>query len=1277
MKLTNILFGFFALLFVCFTSANAQPAPGPYTCDNTAVNAREVVPTSLFNKWGIGVMASSSQIYSAYLFNNNITNGYADANDTIPMYFMPNAKNAPKAPGMQKSYWIAFGKNYFENSTYQLRIVATTTNTTVNLHFFNNPSLDQTVNMPTGGVQTITLTTAQRDAVYNNATGITKKSLQVLSNKEISLFVINLYQYSTDATNVLPEAILGTNYYHITYAALTGLNDGYTIIATEDNTSVYEAGTWKATLNAGQVYSNYTATTDRTGLNITSNKPIAYFTTNECVNVPGGITACDCLFQQLMPVPSWGTKFLVPVTIRGIERIRIVAAQNGTVITQVGGTVKSGSLNLNAGQFVELEINQTNKGCYIQSNNPVAVGSFLVGTSFSGLSKAAGDPALAWVPPIEQTVNTSVIAPFYGGNSIITEHYALLVVPTAHKASTTVAIGSNPATALSGGTWTDNASAGYSYYSMPLTNFTNPYTFSNPEGLMIMGYGLGAAESYYYMAIATLRNLDFGFLVNDEYYSDVDGDSFCDQDFNIKAYFRGDAFSGNINWYIDGVENTAVADMTEWVIPNGYFTDNSLHTVKMVITDMYDEKDSVFTSFYVYLYRDTIYETICQGDNYIFYGTPVTTAGFYDKVFKTVKLGCDSIITLKLTVKNVSYSTDTQSACGSYKWINGTTYTASNNTATHKLTGAAKNGCDSIVTLNLTIKNIAYGTDTKVACNSYTWINGTTYTASNNTATHTLTGAAKNGCDSIVTLNLTINNIVTGIDTKIACDSYTWINGVTYTASNNTATHTLIGAAKNGCDSVVTLNLTINNTKYSTDTHVACDSYTWINGVTYTASNNTATHTLTGAAKNGCDSIVTLNLTINNTKYITDTKVACNSYTWINGVTYTASNNTDKHIIPNGSAAGCDSIITLNLTISYTAYGIDTKTACDSYTWINGVTYTSSNNTDTHTIPNGSKAGCDSIVTLNLKLSNSVSQTVDATICDAEVYILNGVAYSQPGTYTAYMKTKNGCDSIVTLNLTVFDNRVTIQVSDPICSNDKNFNLILSQSSSAIMPTDYKIDFVEKAVPSGFSNFVNQQGTITSDVITVQMPENVYPDKYSCTVTLSNNVNDCEPLHYPISYEVLYPSSIMEQKWNNVIALLNEDYNGGFIFAGYQWYHNNQLLPGETQSYIYFQYGSFVAGDHYSVQITRTDGSKIFSCPIEVHAPKGEVSNTPTIVNGGEVIKISSQDKNVTVRLITVTGIVLSTANSSGEIVAPMQQGIYLLEILSGNNSNVTKIIVR
>jgi hypothetical protein len=59
-------------------------------------------------------------------------------------------------------------------------------------------------------------------------------------------------------------------------------------------------------------------------------------------------------------------------------------------------------------------------------------------------------------------------------------------------------------------------------------------------------------------------------------------------------------------------------------------------------------------------------------------------------------------------------------------------------------------------------------------------------------------------------LDLTINNPTTGTDVQTACKSFTWIDGITYTTNNNTATFNIIGGAANGCDSLVTLNLTVN-----------------------------------------------------------------------------------------------------------------------------------------------------------------------------------------------------------------------------------------------------------------------------------------------------------------------------------------------------------------------------------------------------------------------------------------------------------------------------------
>ena len=155
-----------------------------------------------------------------------------------------------------------------------------------------------------------------------------------------------------------------------------------------------------------------------------------------------------------------------------------------------------------------------------------------------------------------------------------------------------------------------------------------------------------------------------------------------------------------------------------------------------------------------------------------------------------------------------------------------------------------------------------------------------------------------------------------GTDYQTHCDTFTWINGVTYSSSNFTDTDTLLNS--NGCDSIITLNLNILNPTYGTDYQTHCVSYTWIDGNTYTSNNNSATYTYANANSNGCDSIVTLDLTINNVSYHTDYQIHCDSYTWIDGNTYTSNNNTASFTYPNANSLGCDSIVTLDLTIIQT-----------------------------------------------------------------------------------------------------------------------------------------------------------------------------------------------------------------------------------------------------------------------------------------------------------------------------------------------------------------------
>ena len=285
--------------------------------------------------------------------------------------------------------------------------------------------------------------------------------------------------------------------------------------------------------------------------------------------------------------------------------------------------------------------------------------------------------------------------------------------------------------------------------------------------------------------------------------------------------------------------------------------------------------------------------------------------------------------TISVMVGAANTAIDVQSDCDSYNWIDGNTYTSNNNSATFTLTNVS--GCDSLVTLDLTINSATTATDIISACDSYTWIDGNIYTTDNNTATFTLTNAA--GCDSIVSLDLTMDGASnTGTDIQTACDSYAWIDGNTYTSNNNSATHTLTN--QSGCDSIVTLDLEVNQSTTGVDDIYACNDYTWIDGNNYTSSNNIATYTLTNSV--GCDSVITLDLVVNNPDVgvtnnaptITATAtsgtfqwVSCDeNYTPITGETdasYTAVGNGSYAVIVNQNGctdtSACETIANIGL----------------------------------------------------------------------------------------------------------------------------------------------------------------------------------------------------------------------------------------------------------------------------------------------------------------------------------------------------------------------------
>jgi hypothetical protein len=1022
-----------------------------------------------------------------------------------------------------KDFWLSFGRNwnYAANSiNMQLRIVTGTNSANVTLTYTQSGT-STTISIPAGTVYTYTLNNTDKSRVFSNTTGISTKSIHIESDVPVSVYALSQYTNTADATNILPVDGLGTDYYHISYRSNnTTYQDGYTLVATANATNIYNEGILVATLNQGQVYSRYyIGAVDSTGRHINSDKPVAYFVTNGGVWIPNSTNnGADCLYQQLVPVNKWGKNFLVPVTHRGLERIRIVAAHDGTVITQVGGVIKTdndgygqNSLNLDKGQFVELETNLSTCGCYISSNNPVGVCSYLVGKDYNP-PVARGDPSMAWVPPIEQAINGALIAPFALTSN--DEHYALIVTPTATKNFTTIVEGTAPATGLTGGTWCDNNDSGNSFYSLQIDN-NESYYFANPYGLTVMGYGIRDYESYYYMAGSASRNLDAAFYLNNTHYQDLDGGVLCDTVANFRAsiQYAQSTTPGYLEWYIDGTLQSAYTDILQWSRKLSLGN----HSVLLKVLDMDDNIIELSANFDVgYSNYDTIYREICLGDHYVdadFDTIPVAAEFIQISRNRTNTFICDSIITLNLTVHPSYYVHDTVVICDNelpYTYRD-TIFDVGSISGIYVFSYITNHGCDSIITFNLTVNPTYDLKGTIIICDSelpYTY-RDTIFDVGTLSGNFVFNRKTVNNCDSITTLTLTVNPTYNLKDTIVICDSelpYTYRDTV-FDVGTLSGDFVFNRKTVNNCDSITNLNLTVNPTYNLHDNKIICDNelpYTYRDTI-FDAGTLSGDFVFNRKTVNNCDSITTLTLTVNPTYDFQDNTVICDSelpYTYRDTV-FDVGSISGVYVFNHKTIHNCDSIITLTLTVNPTYDIKDTIIICDNelpYTYRDTVFNTGSISGN-YVFNRKTINSCDSITTLTLKVNPTYNLKDTIVICDSELPYTYGDTVFNIGTlsnnFVLKRKTIHGCDSITALNLTV-NPAYNFQDNIAICDSE--------------LPYTYRDTIFDVGSVTGIYVFhhktIHNCDSIITLKLTVNLTYNLHDNKIICDNALPYTYRD-------------------------------------------------------------------------------------------------------------------------------------------------------------------------
>lgn len=96
--------------------------------------------------------------------------------------------------------------------------------------------------------------------------------------------------------------------------------------------------------------------------------------------------------------------------------------------------------------------------------------------------------------------------------------------------------------------------------------------------------------------------------------------------------------------------------------------------------------------------------------------------------------------------------------------------------------------------------------------------------------------------------------------------------------------------------------------------------------------------------------------------------------------------------------------------------GTSSIAVCDSWTSPAGITYTSSGMITDTVVAAG---GCDSTFTVNLTIYTNTSSTISPVACNVYVSPSGNNTWTSSGTYYDSIPNANGCDSLITINLTI------------------------------------------------------------------------------------------------------------------------------------------------------------------------------------------------------------------------------------------------------------------
>jgi len=482
-------------------------------------------------------------------------------------------------------------------------------------------------------------------------------------------------------------------------------------------------------------------------------------------------------------------------------------------------------------------------------------------------------------------------------------------------------------------------------------------------------------------------------------------------------------------------------------------------------------------------------------------------------------------------------------------------------------------GCDSIVTIILGINTPMVESEVSICIDeSYVLEDGSTVAVAD-TYIVELTDIAT-GCITSYQTTLAINDAFETTQNIIICE------GQIFELPDGTEISTVgmyenILTSSQGCDSIIFTNISIQPNPFIQNDISLCEglTYTLEDGQTVSES---GIYTVEIADTQGCISTFQTTININNTIETTQNIEICEGQIFeLPDGTEVSTVGMYENILP--STQGCDSIITTNLSINSTPTITNTVSICRGANYVlEDGSMVADAGTYTVEITDLTTA-CTTVYETTLTINDAFETTENIAICINQNYILpNGIEVSTEGTYESILPSTQGCDSLVITNLAITSIKINM-VEEFILLLD---SVKLTNTIEAINPVEYLW------TPSTGLNCVDCQEPVaitteeTTDYL-LTVTDTISGCKASATVTVirskikpvvpnafspnSDGINDfLSPLNINADVDFLF---IVYNRWGQKIfetQNINEPWDGSFKnqqqpMGVYIWYFQYQL----------------------------------------------------------------------------------------------------------------------